>query len=108
MAPRLFHSRGASAGRRRRWSFHAQAWDIIRLRLGAGELRPREYYDFELYDSRPLADKRRFIGGRRARRLYHHLNKLTWQSVTDDKLLFYSLLASLGLPFPRSMRSTIR
>jgi hypothetical protein len=62
-----------------------------------------EYYNYRLYDDRrfPAVAKRQFLGRRQMARLYRRFNQHNWQGIADDKLLFYSLLHSLGLPYPK-------
>lgn len=95
-----------AAGRARRnsgKSLASQVWEIARLRLAEAKLSAREYYDFQLYDDRRFSyeSKRQFIGTKRAIRLYTKLNHRDWIRVADDKLVFHSVMATLGLPLPK-------
>lgn len=82
--------------------FARQAREIARLRLGTGKLSGREYYDYGLYDDRRFSwkAKQEFVGARHMAAVYKRLNQGNWFGISDDKLLFYSLLTSLGLPYP--------
>ena len=80
----------------------AQLCDLWRLRFGPGKLRPDEYYAFGLYDDRRFtaADKRTFLGRAVQNRIIRRCNAQSWWLLAHDKLLFYALLAGLGLPAP--------
>jgi Sugar-transfer associated ATP-grasp len=80
----------------------AQVMDIWRLRFGPGKLRPDEYYAYGLYDDRRfgLADKLRFLGRAIQDRIIRRCNAPEWWLLAHDKLVFYALLAGLGLPVP--------
>jgi glutathione synthase/RimK-type ligase-like ATP-grasp enzyme len=80
----------------------AQVMDIWRLRFGPGKLTPDEYYAFGLYDDRrfSFADKQRFLGRAVQTRIIRRCNALEWWLLAHDKLVFYALLAGLGLPVP--------
>jgi hypothetical protein len=81
----------------------AQLLEIANLRLGKGKIGVSEYYNYCLYDDQRFSrdSKSRFVGRRRMRDLYRRLNQGNWHGVSDDKLLFYSLIDSLDLPYPR-------
>jgi Sugar-transfer associated ATP-grasp len=83
------------------WS---QAREIWRLRYGPGKLRPDEYYYYGLYDDRrfSFADKARFLGRSTQDRIYRQCNAAEWWFIAHDKLVFYGLLAGLGLPVPQT------
>ncbi len=80
----------------------AQVMDIWRLRFGPGKLRPDEYYAYGLYDDRRFgfADKLRFLGRAIQDRIIRRCNAPEWWLLAHDKLVFYALLAGLGLPVP--------
>jgi hypothetical protein len=83
------------------WS---QVRDIWRLRYGPGKLRPEEYYYYGLYDDRrfSFADKARFLGRAVQDRIISQCNASEWWFIAHDKLVFYGLLAGLGLPVPET------
>jgi glutathione synthase/RimK-type ligase-like ATP-grasp enzyme len=83
------------------WS---QAREIGRLRFGPNKLRPDEYYYYGLYDDRRFtsADKARFLGRHAQDRIIRQCNAGQWWFIAHDKLVFYALIAGLGLPIPET------
>lgn len=81
----------------------SQMSDILRLRLGRTRLGIAEYYYFRLYDGKfsPGASKKNFLGWRMEEEIDRQMNSREWWSVANDKLIFYSLMEGLALPYPR-------
>jgi hypothetical protein len=81
------------------WSQVREIWG---LRYGPGKLRPDEYYYYGLYDDRRFtsAEKARFLGRAMQDRIIRQCNAGEWWFIAHDKLVFYALLAGLGLPVP--------
>ena len=84
-------------------SMLAQACEIIQLRAASGQLGASSYYDFGLFDDGSLSkqQKREFIDERIKKRLYSALTSIRWRALADDKLVFYSFIRGVGLPYPR-------
>jgi hypothetical protein len=84
-------------------SMLAQIWEIANLRFAYGKLSVAEYYNYGLYNDRLLSSsgKREFIGGRRTEELYRQFNDRFWYAIANDKLVCYSILQGLNLPFPK-------
>jgi hypothetical protein len=100
---RTWWERARLARRRTGKPYLSQLLGIAALRLGSGKIGVGEYYNYRLYDDRrfPASAKRQFVGRRQMASLYRRLNQRNWQGIADDKVLFYSLLDSLGLPYPK-------
>jgi len=81
----------------------SQLLEIAKLRSAAGKLSISEYYNYGLYDDHCFSPsgKREFIGAKLSAKLYGQLNHRFWRAIATDKLILYSMLQSLGLPFPR-------
>ena len=79
-----------------------QLTEILRLRYSVSSLGISEYYFYRLFD-RQLSDedRDRFAGYRRERIVDRALNKDSWRAIANDKLVFYSTLTALGLPYPQ-------
>jgi hypothetical protein len=85
-----------------RRGFASQLWDLLVCRFGRQKLSATEYADFGLYDARLATDARRaFLGRRLESALDRALNDEKWHCITQDKVITYMLLDSLGLPHPR-------
>ena len=82
----------------------AQLAEMTRLILGEGQLNPRGYFRFRLYDDAEYSftDKRDFVGGRRSKNFHLMVNDPRWQCSALDKVVFYGLMASLGFPVPET------
>ena len=80
-----------------------QLCEILSLRFGRQELTASEYYAYGLYDDTRFTReaKRRYGGVRVDVRLDRALNDKKWHCITQDKIITYLLLNSLGLPYPR-------
>ena len=79
-----------------------QLAEILQLRYSESEIGFSEYYTYRLFDRRLTdADRRRFAGYRRERKVDRLLNKDYWRAVANDKLVFYATLRGLGFPYPR-------
>jgi hypothetical protein len=80
-----------------------QAYETASLRLGDRKSSGREYYDFGLYDDQRFSPtaKRQFLGARPWRPSVDVSTRRTGTACLTNKLLVYSLLSSLGLPYPR-------
>jgi glutathione synthase/RimK-type ligase-like ATP-grasp enzyme len=79
----------------------AQLGEIVRLRLGPGELRSVDYYVYGVYDDERFSrDKKREVLSWHPSRLAAALNDSDWRALCRDKLLFYGLMRGLGFPFP--------
>jgi hypothetical protein len=78
------------------------AREIARLAIGAGRLKPQEYFYYGLYDPALSMDQKlAFVGKREQPWIHLACNDRSWSGVCNDKLLFYSLLSVLGFPMPR-------
>ncbi len=84
-------------------SLFSQISEMAKLSMGAGKLRPEEYYYYGLYDdSRYSYDqKARFLGKNAQNRIHATCNDLAWWAIADDKLVFYATMAGLGFRTPR-------
>ena len=73
-------------------------WEIAQLRRGQGQLRPDEYFMYELYDDARYSNetKRTFLSGQ-SKQL-----DSPWQAVAKDKPLLTAMLQGLGLPVPET------
>ncbi len=79
----------------------AQLIELVRLRIGAGKLRPEDYYRYRLYDDNLFSDKeKRTFASQEA--IPAHLCKSPWNLIANDKLLFYTLLESFNAPLPNT------
>jgi len=79
-----------------------QVEDCARLRAGAGQLTPQEYYDFRLYDDSRYtpADKAKFLGLAAQGRILRNCTDWSWKSVVHDKLIFQSVMRAYGMRMP--------
>ncbi len=73
-------------------------WEIAQLRRGQGQIRPDEYFMYELYDDARYTKeiKRTFLSGQ-GKQL-----DSPWQAVAKDKPLLTAMLQGLGLPTPET------
>jgi hypothetical protein len=83
-------------------SLFSQAMAILYLRSSKSKLRMNEYYENNLYDAGnlPLQRQTEFIGQRREKAIHDQLNDREWRVFSADKIVFYTFLKGLGLPFP--------
>jgi hypothetical protein len=81
----------------------AQLREMLQLAHGPGHLTPREYLYFGLYDDRQFsaADKRRFLGYELQCHILRRCTDPHWWAIGHDKIAFYALMQSYGLPVPR-------
>ena len=84
-------------------SILAQAYEIVQLRAATGQLSASSYYNYRLFEDRSFSkqQKTEFIDGRIQKKLYRALNSVNWRALADDKLVFYSFMRGVGLPYPR-------
>ncbi len=84
-------------------SILAQAYEIVQLRAANGQLSASSYYNYRLFEDRSFSkqQKTEFIDGRIQKKLYRALNSVKWRALADDKLVFYSFMRGVGLPYPR-------
>ncbi|HSL21146.1 MAG TPA: sugar-transfer associated ATP-grasp domain-containing protein [Vicinamibacterales bacterium] len=80
----------------------SQALAILYLRFSEARLRMYEYYENNLYDARNLSlrGQSTFIGQRKEKVIHDRLNDREWRVFSADKIVFYTFLKGLGLPFP--------
>jgi len=80
-----------------------QLLDMFQLRFGRSKLGVAEYYYFRLFDDNMLSPdkKREFVGWRRESEIDKQMNLGDWRAIANDKLLFYSLMKGLHLPYPK-------
>ncbi len=83
-------------------SFSSQVGEIFRLSRGPGQLTPRDYYYYGLYDDSryDAAEKRRFLSDRVHPDVIRRCCDVGWWGVGDDKVLAYLVLRGLGAPIP--------
>ncbi len=75
--------------------------DVVALRFGPGRLTSNEYYYYRLWEPGLSPDAKRRVIGKLAQQPMHlACNKLDWQAVASDKLLFHSIMRGAGLPMP--------
>jgi hypothetical protein len=85
------------AGRR----FSSMMREVLALRRGAGRLSIAEYFYYRLWDSPlPLDEKRCFVGKALQHAMHLACNDHAWYGVTQDKLLFHTVVTAAGLPVP--------
>jgi hypothetical protein len=98
---RLLQS-AAAVKRQYRKGWLSQLVEIARLRLGSMRLGAGEYYYYRLFEDSVYtrSAKAEFGGQRFISRLYRELNSIAWDAVLTDKLVFYAVASSLGLPHP--------
>jgi hypothetical protein len=72
------------------------------LRFASGRLGISEYFFYRLYEnSFTPAQRRQFIGWRYSNAIDAKLNDEEWRGVANDKILCYSLLHGMRLPYPQ-------
>lgn len=83
-------------------SFSSQVGEIFRLSRGPGQLTPRDYYYYGLYDDSryDAAEKRRFLSDRVHPDVIRRCCDVGWWGVGDDKVLAYLMLRGLDAPIP--------
>lgn len=81
----------------------AQLLDIFKLRFGRSKLGVAEYFYFRLFDDNLLSAEKKieFGGWRKEDEIDKRMNVDDWRAIANDKLLFYSLMGGLGLPYPK-------
>lgn len=81
----------------------SQAIAILSCRFSDGRLRMTEYYENNLFDGRNLSlqSLREFMGEIKEDEIHRQLNDQEWRVFSADKIVFYTFLKGLGLPFPR-------
>jgi Sugar-transfer associated ATP-grasp len=81
----------------------SQLIEILRLRFSEAEIRPDEYYNYELYNDHlfSFSEKLDFVGGRAQAKLYARLNSRQWSATARDKILFDTLMRGLGVRIPK-------
>ncbi len=73
-------------------------WEVAQLRLGQGQLRPDEYFMYELYDdARYSKEAKRTFLSEQGKQL-----ESPWGIVAKDKPLMTAMLQGLGLPVPET------
>lgn len=84
-------------------SLFKQLQEIIQLRLGPTHLSPQEYIDLCLYDHQRFNQQQRqtFAGTWLKFKLLASVNDPQWSAIGNDKLMLYSLLKALNLPYPK-------
>ena len=76
---------------------------LWRAARGPGRLTADEYFYYQLYDTRFDDDARsRFVGKRVQHQLHVACNDFKWYAPSDDKCLFYALMAAHGLRAPQT------
>ena len=81
----------------------SQLTDVLRLRFSRTAIGPSEYFDYHLYrDELASSNIREYVGWRASFELDRALNLDTWRACANDKLLCYTLLRGLGLPYPET------
>ncbi len=77
------------------------------LRYGPTKLAPQEYFYYRLWDADiPMADKRRFVGKIRQKTIHDACNVEAWRASAADKVVWHTLMASIGLPTPITVAVT--
>jgi hypothetical protein len=76
--------------------------DIVRAAFGQGKLKPEEFFFFRLFEGGRTAEElTEFVGRRTEARTNFTCNyDRRWFAVAEDKLLYQSTLAGMGLPVP--------
>ena len=100
VAPVPLRSSSSSVKRRFGKSLAAQASEIWRLRQSFGQLTPKEYYYFGLYDDERFSseEKERFIGLGVQSQILWRCTDVRWWSIALDKVAFCSFMSSYGFP----------
>ncbi len=79
-----------------------QFLEALTLRLGATKLGITEYYFYRVFANQfSTTDRERFAGFRLERFVDDVFNSLHWWATANDKFLFYSMLDSLEIRYPR-------
>lgn len=99
MKPRELFRAAAQARGKSGKSLMAQLADIARLRLSRHSIQASEYYDLGLFDV-PRQDQAAYVSFWAKDRVYR-IQDRQWLAVGNDKLLTYTVLEGLGLPYPR-------
>ena len=74
---------------------------VAALRFGPGRLTSNEYYYYRLWEADVSGEaQRRYVGKLAQNPMHLACNKMEWQAVAADKLLFHSIMAGAGLPVP--------
>lgn len=91
------------AKREMKKGYLSQLLDIVQLRLGPSKLGIEEYYFYRLFDDKILMGKQKeeFAGERKIMEIDNQMNCHEWRAIANDKLLFYSLMGGLSLPYPK-------
>ena len=81
-------------------SHSAQAGEIWRLRRSFGQLTPKEYYYFGLYDDERFSyeEKARFIGAGVQSHILWRCTDSRWWAIALDKVAFATFMSSYGFP----------
>lgn len=82
------------------------AWlkNFIHATLGPGKLSFDEFLYYRLFDPALTRDElRRFVGKRMQRKMHSACNDPRWFAVSNDKALFYTVVAGAGLPGPETL-----
>ena len=72
--------------------------EIAKLRMGAGKLKPDEYFMYELYDDDRFDAETRRTFLSETNKTYNS----PWRVIANDKPLMTSMLRGLGLPVPET------
>lgn len=79
----------------------AQLFEMARLRIGPGKIRPHEYFDYRLFEpSLTHSQRLEFVGNWVKAEIYQAQDP-QWMAVGNDKLLSYAFLGACGLPVER-------
>lgn len=78
--------------------------DYVQCR-GPGRLSLQDYFLYRLYDNSKFSpeEKRRFISDGLHWPVTHKCCDLSWQAMTEDKWMSYTLLTRFGLPVPTTL-----
>lgn len=78
-----------------------QLYDMARLRLGEGKIRPNAYFAYRLFDPRLSFERKRAYVDEWARPSFYAFDDRDFYAIGKDKLLFYTLMNAWRLPYPR-------
>ena len=99
----LLLARAQQAKRKSGKSILTQILEITRLRKAYGQIGPSEYFDYELFDEKKHNEgsRQEFVGWNAESLINNQFNKVEWAALSLDKIVFYTFLEGVGIPYPK-------